>query len=77
MRKRGRGRSDGTGADFDGCGEDVVVAEEGVLEEVFPVGVQVFLASDEVDQEFIAGGQFLHVDELAKSLPPYPSYFSR
>ena len=77
MREEGGRRSGGPGADFDGGGEDVVVAEEGVLEVVFPVGVEVVLAGDEVDQEFVAGWQLLHVDQLAASEPPYPSYFSR
>jgi hypothetical protein len=32
---------------------------------VFPVGQRVLLPSDEVDQQFVAVGQLLHVDELA------------
>lgn len=62
-------------ADFDRRGQHVVVLEQGVLQEVLPVGVGVFLPGDEIDEEFVAVGQLLDVDQFPNFCQKYPSYF--
>ena len=62
-------------ADLDGRGQHVVVPKQGVFEEVLPVGVRVFLSGDKIDEQFVAVGQFLDVDQFPNLGQKYPSYF--
>ena len=47
-----------------------------MLEVVLPVRL-LLLPCDKVNQQFVAGREFLDVDQLAEWDPSYPSLFSR
>lgn len=61
------------GSHLDAARENIILFEQIIPEKGVPVGMRRFLPGHEVDQQFAAVGEVLHVDQLPTSWDVYPS----